>query len=146
MINNLKQYLQDVGIDPKYFSFYEVFVLLSIFLIPVFYTMVGIGTLVFVDIATARMACKKDEWVSAKLFHSVLKMVVYLMLCIAALVTDAMLNTPGVFGENLILKVSTYFIAYVELKSIGENVSKKLGIDWFTFIKGYLNKKLKPEK
>lgn len=123
--------------EKAYILFTDIAVFLLAYFADTYPLIISIGFFVFCDLFTGAIAAKKrgEKFQSNKLKNTVYKFIAYGMAILIA----------HVIGKQFMpdlptLKIMSGFIAYIELKSINENIETVTGINIF----GSLIKKLKP--
>lgn len=135
----MKQLLKDIGINPDYFTLYNLIVSLGIFLLPIAYNVIGIIALIILDFTTGILAARKNKVpvTSNKMSRTAYKLLVYVLLLITALIADKLV------GIGMFVKFCTLFLTSTEILSVGENFQKITGISFVKYLKDYIETKVK---
>lgn len=138
-MNSIRKFIEDIGLDPDNFTLYKALIALVVFFFPIFWTEVGIISLITVDFITAVIAAHKNKIpiTSNRASKTVYKLLVYTMLLCSCLVADRLLEL------TLFVNFCTYFLVIVEVFSIGENFQKITGLSFVNYLKKYLESKVK---
>lgn len=113
---------------------------LSVYFMPVYPCILILGFFMFCDYLTGAGAAIKiggwKEYKSKKMRHTVIKLIEYgVGILVAHVIQKEFLQ--DIFPA---LKVVSGFIAYIELKSINENIEKSTGVNLFKNVLGKLKK------
>lgn len=125
-MNTLKQNLLDIV------------ALIVVFFTPVHAALLTVVALGLVDFITGIWAAKKrqETITSNKMFRSIVKVTIYnLLILISYLVEKYMIDYLP------LTKIATSCIAVIEMKSLYENSSDILGIDLWSRVKEFMDKK-----
>jgi phage-related holin len=117
----------------------EVLAFLFCFFAPihsVLITVIALGAFDFISGILASIRCDIPI-TSKKMYHSVVKVTLYTMLILVSFMCEKYM-----FKELPWTKLATSSIAMVELKSIYENISAALGIDFWKYLKLVFEKKI----
>jgi len=138
-MNNIRKFIEDIGLDPDNFTFYKAFIAVIVFFVPIFYTEIGIVALITVDFITAVIAAHKNKIpiTSNRASKTVYKLLVYTMLLCTCLIADRLTEL------NLFVNFCTYFLVIVEVFSISENFQKITGLSFINYLKKYIESKVK---
>lgn len=120
--------------------FKTVLTTLGVFFMPIYPAMVAVGLLIVLDTITGVIAAKKngESIISKKFGMSVTKSLLYQLLIISAHLCETFLFTQIPF-----VKLSLAFLSITEFTSIAENFQKATGKKFLSFIKNYLDTKLR---
>ena len=130
----MKQFLQDIGLD--WVTPYKLIVMMFVFFQPLGWLMLGIGTLMFIDICTAMLAATKAKIpiTSAKMSQTIYKGISYFLFVFAGFIADSMIGF-WFAEEKFITKAIIFFLISTEIYSIGENFEKTTGISVMSYLK-----------
>lgn len=97
--------------------------------------------LVVIDLITGIWAAlkRKEKITSKKLSYTISKIILYTIALISGIAVHEVFK---VFSVTLIVNMIAAFLAITEFKSIAENISSILGIDFAGFIKKLIRRKL----
>lgn len=130
----MKQILSKYGL--------KLYIYLSIVFTPIVPTLLWLGFFVFADTFTGVWkAKKKGEAITSKAFsQTITKILLYFL----AVICSQVIDTQFLAFEWLPASVTQLvagFIAFIEFKSVIENVSEILGVPLWQYIKSKINRK-----
>ena len=135
----MRKFIQDLGLDPNNFTPYKMLVALTVFFLPIAYTVTGVLALIGLDFITGILAARKNgiKLTSNRASRTIYKTLVYVLLLITGLIADRLVE------QNLFVTFITYFLCIVEVYSIGENFQRITGLSFINYLKSYLEGKMK---
>jgi phage-related holin len=138
----LADFMSETGITSGDFTWHKLLIALLAFLAPLTVTATAIIALMGIDFITALISAKRNKVpiTSSHASNSVSKAFIYMLLLLAAYICDKLI------GISICVKAAAYFLAIVELISIGENFQKLTGLPLVAYMKKIIQEKIKAPK
>ena len=136
---SIRKFITDLGLDPNNFTLYKAALAFVIFFMPIFWTEIGIIALIFLDFGTGVLASRKlgIPLTSARASRTVYKFLVYTALLCTCLIAERLTDI------DIFVKCATFFLTLAETMSVAENMRKILNINFISYLKAYLEGKVK---
>jgi len=133
---SIQGYFASIGLS----GLFKFFAWVSVFIAPITELLIATGFFIIVDFITGIIkSVKKEGWRSIdsqRMWHTVTKMVLYLLGVVVAFVADKYIVPEPI----PLLEIISGFICMTELKSIYENIGETTGINIWKQVVNYVNR------